>query len=80
MEYIQKHYTFKPVEGESNPFADAISGGEGKVDFQSFKTAMKQNIEMVRASMGGKSKDISTGLIEVSDRTIEGYKRKINIR
>lgn len=73
MEYIEKDFPLEAQQAKK-------MGGYIKMPAALTKMWVKKNVGMVRAMMGGKSRDITSRPITVEDRMIRGYARDIRIR
>jgi len=77
MEYIEKELPVKQIEAPK----DSLNLEEiVKLPSSVIEIWLKENIEKVRAGMGGDCKDITTRLITSEDKIISGYQNDLRIR
>jgi len=76
MEYIEKDLPVKQIEEPLDLNLEEIT----KLPTHLIETFLKENIEKIRAGMGGDCKDITTRTILSKDKTISGYKSDLRIR
>jgi len=77
MEYVEKELPVKKMEQPEDPLnLEEIV----KLPASHIENFLKENIEKVRAGMGGDSKDITTRSIKSEDKIISGYENNLWIR
>lgn len=77
MQYVEKEL---PVEQIEQP-EDSLNLEEiAKFPIPLIENFLKENIEKIRAGMGGNSKDITTRSINSEDKIISGYENDLRIR
>lgn len=77
MEYIEKEFSVKQLE-EPEDFLNLEEITHLPISV--IETFLKENIEKIRAGMGGDCKDITTRTIISEDKIIPGYKSDLRIR
>jgi len=76
MEYVEKDLPVIQIEEPLDLNLEEIT----KLSTHLIETFLKENIEKIRAGMGGDCKDITTSNILTKDKTISGYKSDLRIR
>jgi acetyl esterase/lipase len=77
MEYVEKELPIKQMEEPTDPLnLEEIA----KFPISLIENFLKENIEKIRAGMGGDCKDITTQLITSEDKIISGYENDLRIR
>jgi acetyl esterase/lipase len=77
MEYVEKELPVKQMEEQTDPLnLEEIA----KFPISLIENFLKENIDKIRAGMGGGSKDITTRTITSEDVIISGYKNDLRIR
>ncbi len=78
MEHVEKELAGKPVDPEAIDFS--MFEKMAKVPRFLLKILLKKNIDKIRESMGGDSRDITTRPIITKDEDIPGYKTQVRIQ
>ncbi|NVM19782.1 MAG: alpha/beta hydrolase [Candidatus Lokiarchaeota archaeon] len=77
MEYVEKELPVEQMEEPEDPLNLEVIA---KLPVSHIEHFLKENIEKIRAGMGGDSKDITTRSITSEDKIISGYENDLRIR